>query len=316
MSKTSLNSSKNSNLNDDNKNGINFNILNSDINNVDENSFDLDMENGEDEIDVGTHADSVLINYNSLNNSDSFSSFPNSSLSAIAGVQNDHQFGGSANNQNNSLDQSSNNFAVPQKTAAMSEADRKRAHHNALERKRRDHIKDSFHTLRDAIPNIKGEKVSTSRAQILKAATDYIKTMKNRNTVYQNDIELIKKQNMEIENQIRQLEQKSKLNGNPTLNSNIIIKTEQTHSVPSTPNYQLNDNSDDNEFKFELNDSLYGQNNLIQSSSNQNNVLKANNVLILTKPSANGGPGQTTTSKKFKTIVNTKANLLNNTNFL
>lgn len=47
MSKTSLNSSKNSNLNDDNKNGINFNILNSDINNVDENSFDLDMENGE-----------------------------------------------------------------------------------------------------------------------------------------------------------------------------------------------------------------------------------------------------------------------------
>ena len=63
----------------------------------------------------------MLINYNSLNNSDSFSSFPNSSLSAIAGVQNDHQFGGSANNQNNSLDQSSNNFAVPQQTAAMSE---------------------------------------------------------------------------------------------------------------------------------------------------------------------------------------------------
>ena len=43
--------------------------------------------------------------------------------------------------------------------ASMTEADRKRAHHNALERKRRDHIKDSFHTLRDAIPNIKGEKV-------------------------------------------------------------------------------------------------------------------------------------------------------------
>lgn len=119
---------------------------------------------------------------------------------------------------------------------------------------------------------------------------------------------------------VRQLEQKTKVNGNPTLNSNIIIKTEQTHSVPSTPNYQLNDNSDDNEFKFELNDSLYGQNNLIHSnnvtSGSQNNVLKANNVLILTKPSANGGPGQTTTSKKFKTIVNTKANLLNNTNFL
>lgn len=35
----------------------------------------------------------------------------------------------------------------------------KRAHHNALERKRRDHIKDSFTNLRDAIPEIAGEKV-------------------------------------------------------------------------------------------------------------------------------------------------------------
>ena len=41
--------------------------------------------------------------------------------------------------------------------------------------------------------------VKTSRAQILKAATDYIKTMKTRNTVYQNDIDSIKKQNLEIE---------------------------------------------------------------------------------------------------------------------
>ena len=30
----------------------------------------------------------------------------------------------------------------------------KRAHHNALERKRRDHIKDSFSSLRDAIPTM------------------------------------------------------------------------------------------------------------------------------------------------------------------
>lgn len=108
----------------------------------------------------------------------------------------------------------------------MSEADRKRAHHNALERKRRDHIKDSFHCLRDAIPNIKGEKVfhyiyfinivtsiliansflflslhvaKTSRAQILKAATDYIRQMRTRNNDYQNDIDMLKKQNCEIE---------------------------------------------------------------------------------------------------------------------
>ena len=36
----------------------------------------------------------------------------------------------------------------------------KRAHHNALERKRRDHIKDSFTGLRDSIPSLVGEKVS------------------------------------------------------------------------------------------------------------------------------------------------------------
>lgn len=90
----------------------------------------------------------------------------------------------------------------------MSDADRKRAHHNALERKRRDHIKDSFHTLRDAIPNIRGEK--TSRAQILKAATDYIKIMKNRNIDFQNDIDNLKKSNSEIENQSKNFEFKEK----------------------------------------------------------------------------------------------------------
>ncbi|XP_010333462.1 protein max isoform X9 [Saimiri boliviensis] len=39
-----------------------------------------------------------------------------------------------------------------------SDAD-KRAHHNALERKRRDHIKDSFHSLRDSVPSLQGEKL-------------------------------------------------------------------------------------------------------------------------------------------------------------
>lgn len=38
----------------------------------------------------------------------------------------------------------------------------KRAHHNALERKRRDHIKDSFSSLRDSVPALQGEKVVSS----------------------------------------------------------------------------------------------------------------------------------------------------------
>ncbi|XP_017303107.2 protein max-like [Diaphorina citri] len=39
------------------------------------------------------------------------------------------------------------------------ESAEKRAHHNALERKRRDHIKDSFSSLRDSVPSLQGEKV-------------------------------------------------------------------------------------------------------------------------------------------------------------
>jgi len=61
----------------------------------------------------------------------------------------------------------------PKLPAAASKAD-KRAHHNALERKRRDHIKDSFTVLRDSIPTIQGEK--SSRAQILNKSTEYIKS--------------------------------------------------------------------------------------------------------------------------------------------
>ena len=39
----------------------------------------------------------------------------------------------------------------------------KRAHHNALERKRRDHIKDSFNGLKDAIPSMQVRASSWAR---------------------------------------------------------------------------------------------------------------------------------------------------------
>uniref|UniRef100_A0A8C5CEZ4 Protein max n=1 Tax=Gadus morhua TaxID=8049 RepID=A0A8C5CEZ4_GADMO len=64
----------------------------------------------------------------------------------------------------------------------------KRAHHNALERKRRDHIKDSFHSLRDSVPALQGEKQSikqASRAQILDKATEYIQYMRRKNHTHQ-----------------------------------------------------------------------------------------------------------------------------------
>uniref|UniRef100_A0A0V0G9G0 Protein max n=2 Tax=Triatominae TaxID=70999 RepID=A0A0V0G9G0_TRIDM len=81
----------------------------------------------------------------------------------------------------------------------------KRAHHNALERKRRDHIKDSFYKLRDSVPTLRGEK-SASRAQVLKRAADYIQYMKSKTTSHLRDIDDLRRQNSLLEAQIRRLE--------------------------------------------------------------------------------------------------------------
>ncbi|KAM9435717.1 protein max isoform 4-T4 [Clarias gariepinus] len=96
----------------------------------------------------------------------------------------------------------------------------KRAHHNALERKRRDHIKDSFHSLRDSVPALQGEKKlirngfnscadvppNASRAQILDKATEYIQFMRRKNHTHQQDIDDLKRQNALLEQQVRALE--------------------------------------------------------------------------------------------------------------
>uniref|UniRef100_A0A3B3XVW9 Protein max n=1 Tax=Poecilia mexicana TaxID=48701 RepID=A0A3B3XVW9_9TELE len=96
----------------------------------------------------------------------------------------------------------------------------KRAHHNALERKRRDHIKDSFHSLRDSVPALQGEKQSTkqaSRAQILDKATEYIQYMRRKNHTHQQDIDDLKRQNALLEQQVRALE---KVKGSTQIQTN------------------------------------------------------------------------------------------------
>ncbi|XP_012251440.1 protein max isoform X2 [Athalia rosae] len=100
----------------------------------------------------------------------------------------------------------------------------KRAHHNALERKRRDHIKDSFSSLRDSVPALQGEKVA-SRAQILKKAAEYIQFMRRKNTSHQQDIDDLKRQNTLLESQIRTLE-KAKITGNYAAESCEVSKSD------------------------------------------------------------------------------------------
>lgn len=108
-----------------------------------------------------------------------------------------------------------------------------------MERKRRDHIKDSFTALRDAVPSLQGEKVvsvgveqflyrsnfskrfyfytflkfdcfvfrsnknlkQASRAQILKKAADYITLMKRKNHSHQQDNDDLRKQNTQLDAQ-------------------------------------------------------------------------------------------------------------------
>jgi len=87
----------------------------------------------------------------------------------------------------------------------------KRALHNAMERKRRDSIKDSFRGLQDSIPNLKGDK--SSRAQVLKKTGDYISYMQKKNALHQQEIKELKQQNQQLEAQIRALE-RAKATGN------------------------------------------------------------------------------------------------------
>ncbi|XP_076298467.1 MYC associated factor X isoform X1 [Lasioglossum baleicum] len=104
----------------------------------------------------------------------------------------------------------------------------KRAHHNALERKRRDHIKDSFSSLRDSVPALQSEKV-VSRAQILKKAAEYIQFMRRKNSSHQQDIDDLKRQNNLLESQrlfaVRALE-KAKITGNFAAETCEVTKSE------------------------------------------------------------------------------------------
>uniref|UniRef100_A0A0N4ZGM2 BHLH domain-containing protein n=1 Tax=Parastrongyloides trichosuri TaxID=131310 RepID=A0A0N4ZGM2_PARTI len=80
-----------------------------------------------------------------------------------------------------------------QLTPSPSMDEDKRAHHNELERRRRDHIKDHFMTLKNSVPLLEGEK--SSRAIILKRAVDYILILQSKVKEQQMEIEDLKKHN-------------------------------------------------------------------------------------------------------------------------
>jgi len=130
--------------------------------------------------------------------------------------------------------------AASASTKPMTQAE-KRAHHNALERKRRDHIKDSFTSLRDSVPSLHGEKQS-SRAQILKKAAEYIQFMRRKNSAHQHDIEDLKRQNNILENQSKSIRaiERARLSGN-LRSATVTMAGESLHEVK----HEENDEEDD-----------------------------------------------------------------------
>jgi len=73
----------------------------------------------------------------------------------------------------------------------------KRATHNVLERKRRNDLKFSFHTLRDELPDVK-ENERAPKVVILRQGADYIEKLKAEEIKLAAELEKVKKRNQEL----------------------------------------------------------------------------------------------------------------------
>lgn len=80
-----------------------------------------------------------------------------------------------------------------------------RAHHNALEQKRRGVIRGCFETLRKSVPTLDSGK-KLSRSGILRETAKYIRATKEKIVGYQVDIEEMRLQNQLLSNELERLE--------------------------------------------------------------------------------------------------------------
>nr|CDJ97560.1 PGAP1 and Basic helix-loop-helix dimerisation region bHLH domain containing protein [Haemonchus contortus] len=78
-----------------------------------------------------------------------------------------------------------------------------RAQHNALERRRRDNIKDMYTSLKDAVPDMQNERAS--RAVILRRAIEVIEEKQQQQAELQADCDRLRNETAELEREIRML---------------------------------------------------------------------------------------------------------------
>ncbi|MFH4977995.1 hypothetical protein AB6A40_004704 [Gnathostoma spinigerum] len=79
-----------------------------------------------------------------------------------------------------------------------------RAQHNALERRRRDNIKDMYAALKDAVPGMQGERAS--RAVVLKKAIDLLTAKKERLNQILDDNTQLRAENRALEEELARLD--------------------------------------------------------------------------------------------------------------
>ncbi|KJH44711.1 Helix-loop-helix DNA-binding domain protein [Dictyocaulus viviparus] len=94
-----------------------------------------------------------------------------------------------------------------------------RAQHNALERRRRDNIKDMYSNLKDVVPDMQNERAS--RAVILRRAIEVIEEKQRQRAQLQADCDRIREETVELEREIRLIRENltTTLEPSPPLNT-------------------------------------------------------------------------------------------------
>ncbi|CAL2044916.1 CBN-MXL-1 protein [Caenorhabditis brenneri] len=83
-----------------------------------------------------------------------------------------------------------------------------REQHNALERRRRDNIKDMYTSLREVVPDASGERVQASRAVILKKAIETIEKGQSDSSTLSNAVMEQEAKNAQLKEEIARLKAK------------------------------------------------------------------------------------------------------------
>ncbi len=79
----------------------------------------------------------------------------------------------------------------------MSDREQKKSVHSASERNRRDRVKDSLVHLRDAVPAIRGQRVSKS--VVLNGAADYMVQLQQEINSQRDDVQRLQVQNRQLQ---------------------------------------------------------------------------------------------------------------------